>query len=129
MAAQRVFSPAGLRRQQECLQGFSARLSTREGAPNSEAPCAALHNGTGNTTMHAEAALSHDKPIGAPKGDRRISKSVAPFADMTGTGFHPADLLISFFGRVETAQAMTASRSRVGTRAMSPPPSLDSRLE
>ena len=61
--------------------------------------------------MHAEAALSHDKPISVPKGDWRISKAFARAADMTGMVIHLTDLLVSFFGRVETAQAMTAGRS------------------
>lgn len=63
------------------------------------------------TIMHAEAAFSHDKLIGVPKGDWRTSKAVAPAAGMTAMGIHLTDLLISFFGRVETVQAMTASRS------------------
>ena len=63
------------------------------------------------TIMHAEAAFSHDKLIGVPKGDWRTSKVFAPAAGMTGMGIHLTDLLISFFGRVETVQAMTASRS------------------
>ncbi len=63
------------------------------------------------TIMHAEAAFSHDKLVGVPKGDWRTSKASAPAAGMTGMGIHLSDLLISFFGRVETVQAMTASRS------------------
>ena len=71
----------------------------------------AIDAGALGTIMHAEAAFSHDKLIGVPKGDWRTSKSVAPAAGMTGMGIHLTDLLISFFGRVETVQAMTASRS------------------
>ncbi len=71
----------------------------------------ALENGELGTVMHAEAAFSHDKLINVPKGDWRTSKSVAPAAGMTAMGIHLSDLLISFFGRVETVQAMTASRS------------------
>lgn len=63
------------------------------------------------TIMHAEAAFSHDKLIGVPKGDWRTSKAVSPAAGMTAMGIHLTDLLISFFGRVETVQALTADRS------------------
>lgn len=71
----------------------------------------AIDKGELGTIMHAEAAFSHDKLIHVPKGDWRTSKSVAPAAGMTGMGIHLTDLLISFFGRVDTVQAMTASRS------------------
>lgn len=63
------------------------------------------------TIMHAEAAFSHDKLIGVPPGDWRTSKAISPAAGMTAMGIHLTDLLISFFGRVETVQAMTANRS------------------
>ena len=63
------------------------------------------------TIMHAEAAFSHDKLIGVPKNDWRTSKAVSPAAGMTAMGIHLTDLMISFFGRVKTVQAMTASRS------------------
>lgn len=63
------------------------------------------------TIMHAECAFSHDKLIGVPKGDWRTSKAVCPAAGMTAMGIHLTDLLISFFGKVETVQAMTSSRS------------------
>lgn len=63
------------------------------------------------TIMHAEAAFSHDKLIGVSKDDWRTSKAVSPAAGMTAMGIHLTDLLISFFGRVKTVQAMTASRS------------------
>ncbi|MFV2092400.1 MAG: Gfo/Idh/MocA family protein [Hyphomicrobiales bacterium] len=63
------------------------------------------------TIMHAEAAFSHDRLIHVPKDDWRTSKAVSPAAGMTAMGIHLTDLLISFFGRVETVQAMTASRS------------------
>ncbi|GAB5375052.1 MAG: Gfo/Idh/MocA family oxidoreductase [Acuticoccus sp.] len=63
------------------------------------------------TIMHAELAFSHDKLIGVPKGDWRTSKAVSPAAGMTAMGIHLTDLLISFFGRVATVQAMTADRS------------------
>ncbi len=71
----------------------------------------AIEAGALGTIMHAEAAFSHDKLIGVPEGDWRTSKAVAPAAGMTGMGIHLTDLLISFFGRVKTVQAMTASRS------------------
>ncbi len=71
----------------------------------------AIDGGALGTIMHAEAAFSHDKLIGVPAGDWRTSKKVSPAAGMTAMGIHLTDLLISFFGRVETVQAMTASRS------------------
>ena len=71
----------------------------------------AIETGVTGTIMHAEAAFSHDKLIGVPKGDWRTSRVAAPAAGMTGMGIHLTDLLISFFGRVLTVQAMTASRS------------------
>lgn len=71
----------------------------------------AIEAGDLGTVMHAEAAFSHDKLIGVPAGDWRTSKAVSPAAGMTAMGIHLTDLLISFFGRVETVQAMTASRS------------------
>lgn len=71
----------------------------------------AIDDGALGTIMHAEAAFSHDKLIGVPKGDWRTTKAVSPAAGMTAMGIHLTDLLISFFGRVETVQAMTASRS------------------
>lgn len=70
-----------------------------------------IDEGALGTIMHAEAAFSHDKLIGVPKDDWRTSKAVSPAAGMTAMGIHLTDLLISFFGRVETVQAMTASRS------------------
>ena len=63
------------------------------------------------TIMHAEAAFGHDKLIHVPKGDWRTRKQVSPAAGMTAMGIHLTDLLISFFGPVETVQAMTANRS------------------
>ena len=71
----------------------------------------AIDAGELGTLMHAEAAFSHDKLIGVPKNDWRTSKAVSPAAGMTAMGIHLSDLFISFFGRVETVQAMTASRS------------------
>jgi predicted dehydrogenase len=71
----------------------------------------AIESGELGTIMHAEAAFSHDKLINVPKGDWRTLSSTAPAAGMTGMGIHLTDLLISFFGRVETVQAMTSDRS------------------
>jgi predicted dehydrogenase len=71
----------------------------------------AIDAGELGTIMHAELAFSHDKLIGVPKDDWRTSKAVSPAAGMTAMGIHLTDLLISFFGRVKTVQAMTASRS------------------
>ncbi|MEO1306603.1 MAG: Gfo/Idh/MocA family oxidoreductase [Pseudomonadota bacterium] len=71
----------------------------------------AIDAGELGTIMHAEAAFSHDKLIHVPKGDWRTSKAVSPAAGMTAMGIHLTDLLISFFGRVDTVQAMTANRS------------------
>lgn len=71
----------------------------------------AIQSGALGTIMHAEAAFSHDKLIGVPQGDWRTTKAVSPAAGMTAMGIHLTDLLISYFGRVETVQAMTASRS------------------
>lgn len=63
------------------------------------------------TIMHAEAAFSHDKLIQVPKADWRTQKAISPAAGMTAMGIHLSDLLIWFFGRVATVQAITASRS------------------
>jgi predicted dehydrogenase len=71
----------------------------------------AINTGELGTIMHAEAAFSHDKLIGVPTGDWRTLKAECPAAGMTAMGIHLTDLLISFFGRVETVQAMTADRS------------------
>ncbi|MGI9499759.1 MAG: Gfo/Idh/MocA family protein [Geminicoccaceae bacterium] len=71
----------------------------------------AIERGELGTIMHAEAAFSHDKLIHVPNGDWRTLASTAPAAGMTGMGVHLTDLLISFFGRVETVQAMTSDRS------------------
>lgn len=71
----------------------------------------AIDAGDLGTIMHAEAAFSHDKLIHVPNGDWRTLKATAPAAAMTGMGIHLTDLLISFFGRVETVQAMTSDRS------------------
>lgn len=70
-----------------------------------------IDSGAMGTIMHAEAAFSHDKLINVPAGDWRTSKAVSPAAGMTAMGIHLTDLLISYFGRVETVQAMTGSRS------------------
>jgi predicted dehydrogenase len=72
---------------------------------------AAIEAGDLGTLMHAEAAFSHDKLINVPKNDWRTKKAISPAAGMTAMGIHLTDLLISFFGRVQTVQAMTADRS------------------
>ncbi|MCP5087231.1 MAG: Gfo/Idh/MocA family oxidoreductase [Rhodobacteraceae bacterium] len=73
--------------------------------------CAAIESGELGTIMHAETTFSHDRLADIPRGDWRTSGTGSPAAGMTATGVHLTDLLISFFGRVETVQAMTASRS------------------
>ena len=72
---------------------------------------AAIDSGELGTIMHAETTFSHDRLAHIPKDDWRTTGAVSPAAGMTATGVHLTDLLISFFGRVETVQAMTASRS------------------
>ena len=79
--------------------------------PAMQALKADIDSGALGTIMHAEAAFSHDKLIHLPKDDWRTRKQVSPAAGMTAMGIHLTDLLISFFGRVKTVQAMTASRS------------------
>ncbi len=79
--------------------------------PGLEALKEAIDKGELGTIMHAEAAFSHDKLIGVPAGDWRTSKEVCPAAGMTAMGIHLTDLLISYFGRVKTVQAMTARRA------------------
>jgi predicted dehydrogenase len=71
----------------------------------------ALDKGDLGTVMHAEAAFSHDKLIGVPANDWRTLKEVSPAAGMTAMGIHLSDLMISFFGPVETLHAFTANRS------------------
>lgn len=70
-----------------------------------------IDGGSLGTIMHAEAAFSHDKLINVPAGDWRTSKAVSPAGGMTAMGIHLTDLLISYFGRVKTVQALTADRS------------------
>ena len=79
--------------------------------PAMKALKAAIDAGELGTIMHAEAAFSHDKLAGVPADDWRTTKAVAPAAGMTGMGIHLSDLLISFFGRVDTVQALTADRA------------------
>jgi predicted dehydrogenase len=71
----------------------------------------ALDNQDLGTVMHAEAAFSHDKLIGVTANDWRTRKEVSPAAGMTAMGIHLSDLMISFFGPVETLHAFTADRS------------------
>lgn len=79
--------------------------------PGLEALKKQIDDGSLGTIMHAEAAWSHDKLINVPAGDWRTSKEVCPAAGMTAMGIHLTDLLISYFGRVKTVQAITAQRS------------------
>ncbi len=71
----------------------------------------AIDGGELGTIMHAEAAFSHDKLIGVPANDWRTKKDISPAAGMTAMGIHLSDLMISFFGPVETLHAFTANRS------------------
>ncbi len=107
-------SAASARRSVAAVQQAGVQLGIgheRRFEPAMIALKAAIDAGALGTIMHAEAAFSHDKLIGVPKGDWRTSRAVAPAAGMTAMGIHLTDLLISFFGRVGTVQAMTASRS------------------
>lgn len=70
-----------------------------------------LDQGALGTVMHAELAFSHDKLIHLPAGSWRTSKAFAPAAGMTQMGIHLTDMLIWFFGPVETVSAVTTSRS------------------
>ena len=105
---------ASARRSVEACRKAGVQLGVgheRRFEPGMQALKAAIGKGQLGTIMHAEAAFSHDKLIGVPKNDWRTTKAVAPAAGMTAMGIHLTDLLISFFGRVEVVQAMTASRS------------------
>ncbi len=104
---------ASARRSVEACRAAGVQLGVgheRRYEPAMQALKAAIAAGELGTVMHAEAAFSHDKLIGVPSGDWRTLKAVSPAAGMTAMGIHLTDLLISFFGRVETVQAMTASR-------------------
>ncbi|MCF3592405.1 Gfo/Idh/MocA family oxidoreductase [Rhodobacteraceae bacterium LMO-12] len=70
-----------------------------------------IKKGALGTIMHAEAAFSHDKLINVPANDWRTRKDVCPAASMTATGIHLSDLMISFFGPVESLHAFTSDRS------------------
>ena len=70
-----------------------------------------LDAGALGTIMHAELAFSHNKLIHLPAGSWRTSKAFAPAAGMTQMGIHLTDLLIWFFGPVETVSAVTTSRA------------------
>ena len=72
---------------------------------------AMLDAGTLGTIMHTEMAFSHNKLIGLPPGSWRTSKAMAPAASMTQMGIHLTDLLIWFYGKVASVQAVTANRS------------------
>jgi len=70
-----------------------------------------LDAGALGTVMHAELAFSHDKLIHLPPTSWRTSREHAPAAGMTQMGIHLTDMLIWFFGRVETVSAVVTSRS------------------
>jgi predicted dehydrogenase len=70
-----------------------------------------LDEGALGTIMHSELAFSHDKLIHLGADSWRTSKAHAPAAGMTQMGIHLTDLLIWFFGRVETVAASVTSRS------------------
>jgi predicted dehydrogenase len=70
-----------------------------------------LDAGELGTIMHAEMAFSHNKLTHLDATSWRTSKAMAPAAGMTQMGIHLTDLLISFFGRVKSVAAVTASRS------------------
>lgn len=70
-----------------------------------------LDDGALGTIMHAELAFSHNKLIGLAADSWRTSKAHAPAAGMTQMGIHLTDMLIWFFGRVESVAAFTADRS------------------
>ncbi len=105
---------ASARRSMAACQEAGVQLGIgheRRFEPGLQALKKALDNQELGTVMHAEAAFSHDKLIGTPKDDWRTSKAVSPAAGMTAMGIHLTDLLISYFGRVKTVQALTADRS------------------
>ncbi|MDO6590012.1 hypothetical protein DS901_01620 [Loktanella sp. D2R18] len=105
--------PSAKRSVQACIDaGVTLGIGhERRFEPGLEALKAEIDKGGLGTIMHAEAAFSHDKLINVPAGDWRTSKAVSPAGGMTAMGIHLTDLLISFFGPVETVQAMTADRS------------------
>ena len=72
---------------------------------------AMLDAGDLGTIMHAELAFSHNKLIHLTADSWRTSKTHAPAAGMTQMGIHLTDMLIWFFGRVESVCAFTADRS------------------
>lgn len=120
-AGKHVFceKPLGLsadsaRRSVKACEGAGVQLGIgheRRFEPAMLALRAALEKGELGTVMHAEAAFSHDKLINVPANDWRTRKDVSPAAGMTAMGIHLSDLLISFFGPVETLHAFTADRS------------------
>ena len=70
-----------------------------------------LDDGAVGTVMHTEMAFSHDKLIGLPSDSWRTTSAFAPAAGMTQMGIHLTDLLISFYGPVNSLHAITADRS------------------
>lgn len=72
---------------------------------------AMLDAGELGTIMHSELAFSHNKLIHLTASSWRTSKTFAPAAGMTQMGIHLTDMLVWFFGRVESVAAFTADRS------------------
>ena len=70
-----------------------------------------LDDGAVGTVMHTEMAFSHDKLIGLTSDSWRTTSAFAPAAGMTQMGIHLTDLLISFYGPVNSLHAITADRS------------------
>lgn len=105
---------ASARRSMAAVQEAGVQLAVgheRRFEPGMMALKKAIEAGELGTLMHAEANWSHDKLIGVPEGDWRTKPEVSPAAGMTAMGIHLTDLMIWFFGRVETVQAMTSKRS------------------
>ncbi len=71
---------------------------------------AALDAGELGTIMHAELAFSHNKLKGLGPDSWRTTKRFAPAAGMTQMGIHLTDLMIWFFGPVDSVHAITADR-------------------
>lgn len=57
-----------------------------------------LRDGRLGVPLQIEANFSHDKFVGLPKDNWRLSSSEAPAAGLTGPGIHLLDLAISFLG-------------------------------
>ncbi len=66
--------------------------------------------GSLGTVMHSELAFSHNKLKDLPPTSWRTTKQFAPAAGMTQMGIHLTDLLIWFFGPVDSVHAIAADR-------------------